>query len=75
MGGTTRPGAPAERLPPQVIAKLSDPEFLEGLVTSLFQPKGQMDLQRLLFQSITGPIGQPAADIYIAVTVDRAGEQ
>jgi len=49
--------AVAERIPPEVMAKLNDPEFLEEFVTSIFQPKGQMTLERLLIQSISGPIG------------------
>ncbi len=54
--------AVAERLPPEVMDKLKDPEFLEEFVTNIFQPKGQMTLERLLIQSISGPIGQPAAE-------------
>ncbi len=61
--------AVAERLPPQLMAKISDPAFLERMVTGLFQPKGQMTLQRLLFQSISGPVGQPAAEaVYPPIT-------
>jgi len=61
--------AVAERLPPQVMAQSIDPEFIEENFTSLFQPKGQMNLQRLLFQSISGPVGQPAAEaVYPPIT-------
>jgi hypothetical protein len=61
--------AVAEQIPPEVMAKLRDPEFLEKFVTSIFQPKGQMTLERLLFQSISGPIGQPAAEaVYPPIT-------
>ncbi len=61
--------AAAERLPPEVMAKLNDPEFLEEFVTSIFQAKGQMTLELLLIQSISGPIGQPAAEaVYPPVT-------
>ena len=41
-------------------------------MTGLFQPKGQIGLDLLLYQSIIGPIGQPAAEaVYPAIgTVD-----
>ena len=52
----------AERIAPQILAKATDPEFLAKNVTSLFQPKGQMTQEILTFQSILGPIGQPAAE-------------
>jgi hypothetical protein len=59
----------AEQIAPVELAKASDPEFLQKNVTGLFQPKGSMSVQRLLFQSILGPIGQPAAEaVYPAVS-------
>ena len=61
--------AAAERIAPQELARATDPEFMEKNVTGLFQPKGQMNLQRLLFQSILGPIGQPASEaVYPAIS-------
>jgi len=37
--------------------------------TGLFQPKGEMSLDLLLFQSVIGPVGQPAQEaVYPAVT-------
>jgi len=37
--------------------------------TGLFQPKGEMDLDLLLFQSVFGPIGQPAREaVYPSLT-------
>lgn len=37
--------------------------------TGLFQPKGEIDLELLLFQSVFGPIGQPAQEaVYPALT-------
>jgi hypothetical protein len=54
--------AAAERIAPQELARATDPEFLEANVLGLFQPKGSMTLERLLFQSIIGPIGVPAAE-------------
>ena len=52
----------AERIAPQILAQATDPEFLAKNVTSLFQPKGQMTQEILTFQSILGPIGQPATE-------------
>jgi hypothetical protein len=52
----------AERIAPQILAMATDPEFLAKNVTSLFQPKGQMTQEILTFQSILGPIGQPATE-------------
>jgi len=61
--------AVAERISPQEFAKTTDAEFMEENGTGLFKPKGQMTLERLLFQSIIGPIGLPAAEaVYPAIS-------
>jgi len=61
--------AVAERIALQETAQATDPEFMEENVTRMFQPKGSMTLEVLVFQSILGPIGQPAAEaVYPAVT-------
>ena len=61
--------AVAERIAPQELARASDADFMAENVLGLFQPKGSMTLERLLFQSILGPIGQPAAEaVYPAIT-------
>ena len=52
----------AEQFAKQELAKAVDPEFLQRNVTALFQPKGQMSSELLTFQSILGPIGQPAEE-------------
>jgi hypothetical protein len=52
----------AERIAPAVLAEASDPKFLEENVLEVFKPKGEMTLERLLVQSISGPIGQPAEE-------------
>ena len=54
--------AAAERIAPQELAKATDPAFLAANVMSLFQPKGQMTQEILTFQSVLGPLGQPAAE-------------
>ncbi len=61
--------AVAQRIAPQELAKAHDPAFIAENGARLFQPKGQMTLERLLFQSILGPIGQPAAEaVYPSIT-------
>jgi len=60
--------AVAERIAPQQLAQATDPEFMAENVLRLFRPKGSMTLERLLFQSILGPIGQPAEEaVYPAI--------
>jgi len=57
-----------ERIATAEMAKATDPEFKEKNVLKLFQPKGRMTVDMLLFQSILGPIGLPAAEaVYPAV--------
>jgi hypothetical protein len=42
--------------------KATDQEFQKENILKMFQPKGQMSLDTLLFQSVLGPIGLPAAE-------------
>ncbi len=60
-----------ERMVPMELAKANDPEFLNRNLQGLFRPKGEMTLERLLFQSIIGPIGLPAREaLYPAISTD-----
>ncbi|PCO07133.1 hypothetical protein AWR36_004095 [Microbulbifer flavimaris] len=60
-----RVGRVAERIQDEEMAK-SD-SMLKN--PGLFQPKGKIDLDLLLFQSVFGPIGQPAEEaVYPAIT-------
>ncbi len=54
------------------VANATDPEFIDKNLLNLFQPKGKIPLEALVFQSIIGPIGQPAEEaVYPSiVTVD-----
>jgi hypothetical protein len=54
------------------VAKATDAEFQAENLLKLFQPKGNIALEALVFQSIIGPIGQPAQEaVYPSiVTVD-----
>jgi hypothetical protein len=56
------------------MALATDAAFQAANGLELFKPKGQMTLERLLFQSVIGPIGQPAAEaVYPAIgTTDGA---
>lgn len=59
----------AESIAPQELAKAPDPKFMAANVLKLFQPKGKMTLELLLFQSILGPIGLPAEEaVYPSIT-------
>jgi len=53
--------AAAERIAAAELAKATDPEFASKM-SDMFLPKGQMTLELLLFQSVVGPIGQPASE-------------
>ena len=66
--------AVAERIAPEALAKATDPKFLAANVTRLFQPKGQIPMELLLFQSILGPIGQPAAEAVYPSIVTADGQ-
>jgi hypothetical protein len=51
----------AERFAEAQLAKMGDPAFVAEAVPRLFQPKGEMDAALNAFQSVSGPIGQPAS--------------
>ncbi len=53
------------------LAKFGDQDFLDKNLTGLFQPKGQISLELQTFQSVSGPIGQPAAEaLYPAILTE-----
>ncbi len=53
--------AVAERFATQQLANMGDPDFVATILTKLFQPKGEISVEVQAFQSISGPIGQPAS--------------
>ena len=60
----------AERTWKEEMAKVGNPKF-GHYVSKLFQPKGETALEFLLFQSVIGPIGQPAQEaVYPAVATE-----
>jgi hypothetical protein len=64
----------AQRVAAEQLANMADPQFTGKLLTSLFLPKGDMTLEILTFQSVVGPIGQPASQAVYppVVTADGA---
>jgi hypothetical protein len=57
-----------ERTVPEEMAKSTDPQFLDKSLLGLFQLKGKITLDLLLFQSVIGPIGLPAGEaLYPAI--------
>ena len=66
--------AMAEQVAAEALANMADPDFVAANILKLFQPKGEMELEFLTFQSVVGPIGQPASEaVYPAIsTADGA---
>jgi hypothetical protein len=52
--------AVAEEIAKQQLAIWNDPKQAAPLLTKLFQPKGHMDIDAMVVQSVVGPLGQPA---------------
>jgi hypothetical protein len=50
----------AQKVAAGELAKFGDQAFLDKNLTGLFQPKGQITLEAQTFQSVAGPVGQPA---------------
>jgi hypothetical protein len=58
----------AERVWAEEMAKVGVPEWDQKYMQAMFQPKGQIGQKVLLFQSVLGPIGMPAAEaVYPAI--------
>ena len=53
------------------MAKSTDPAFAERQALTKFLPKGEMELDILVFQSVLGPIGLPAVEaVYVPVEAE-----
>jgi len=50
----------AEQFAAKQLKNMGDSDFVDSILTKVFQPKGEMTVDVLAFQSIAGPIGQPA---------------
>ena len=64
----------AERIFSEEVARTADAAFQKKASTSMFQPKGEINLDLLLFQSILGPIGQPAGEAVYPTILTVDGE-
>ncbi len=52
--------AVAEEVAKEQLGIWTDPKKAAPFLTKLFQPKGHMDIDTMVLQSVVGPIGQPA---------------
>ena len=64
----------AERIAGENLARANDPGFMQENSLRLFQLKGQMSLDMLLFQSVIGPIGLPAQEAVYPAIVTADGQ-
>jgi hypothetical protein len=63
--------AVAQRVALESLARFSDATWVGENGTGLFLPKGKMPLDRMVAQSVAGPIGQPASQaLYSQVVTD-----
>jgi hypothetical protein len=64
----------AERVAGESLATMQDQELMAAKLTKVFLPKGEMDLDLLVHQSVIGPIGVPATEAVYPkiVSEDRA---
>jgi len=52
--------AVAQKVAAEELAHFSEQDWLDENLVKLFQPKGQIPLEIQTFQSVAGPVGQPA---------------
>ncbi|UCH44533.1 MAG: DUF1214 domain-containing protein [Nitrospiraceae bacterium] len=65
----------AEQIAQRNLALMMDKDYYDKkIATSQFQPKGNMTLEVLLFQSIAGPIGVPATEAIYPPIVTADGQ-
>jgi len=64
----------SERIFAEEMAKTTDPEFTRKEMFGKFQPKGEIPLDLLLFQSVLGPIGLPAVEAVYPGVATADGE-
>jgi hypothetical protein len=65
--------AVAQRVALESLAKFSDAAWAGENGTKLFLPKGKMPLDRMVAQSVAGPIGQPASQALYSQIVTEDG--
>jgi hypothetical protein len=64
----------AEKVQKTEFARSQDPAVSKRLGPGLFQPKGKISLETLVLQSVTGPIGVPAAEARYLPVVTTDGQ-
>jgi len=70
-GGRLREAA--ERVASAAMARGMDPQASAESLLKMFQPKGKMDLETLVIQSVIGPIGLPAVEAVYPPVVTSDG--
>jgi hypothetical protein len=70
----TRLSKVVEKLISSELTKATDPKFFKRVGLGMFQPKGHITLETLLFQSIIGPIGMPASEAVYPTVATMDGE-
>ena len=64
-----RLAAVAAKIAKEQLAIWNDPAAAERYLTKVFLPKGQMDIDAMVLQSVVGPLGQPASEaMYPGIT-------
>jgi len=64
----------AEAVQKAEFARSQDPAVTKEHGTGMFQPKGEIPLHLLIMQSVTGPIGLPAAEAMYVPVVTEGGQ-
>ena len=68
-------GAVAGEVAKQQLTIWSDPKKAAPFLQKLFQPKGHMDIDTMVLQSVVGPLGQPAAQAMYPGIATSDGKQ
>ena len=64
----------AEQFAAKQLANMGDPDFVASVLTRLFQPKGEISLEVQAFQSVSGPVGQPASQAIYQPVLTEDGQ-
>lgn len=64
----------AQQVQQSEFARARDSAFIKANVMNAFQPKGKMALDLMVFQSVIGPIGQPATEAMYPPVISNDGQ-
>jgi hypothetical protein len=64
----------ADQVARQALVDITNPEVTAKVIPMLFMPKGQIDLETQIIQSVTGPIGLPAYQAIYLPTAAKDGK-